>query len=68
MDVYVNSADRSEGATSFASRNTTSRVEVLVQLLGEYGNVAGVVCSLQPTAEEVEERSHNAEPLLFSDL
>ena len=58
MDVYVNSADRSEGATSFASRNTTSRVEVLVQLLGEYGKLLlEWSAASQPAGEEVEERS-----------
>jgi hypothetical protein len=56
--VYVNSADRSEGATSFASRNTTSRVEVLVQLLGEYGKLLlEWSAASQPAREEVEEKS-----------
>jgi hypothetical protein len=58
MDVYVNSADRSEGATCFASRNTTSRVEVLVQLLGEYGKLLlEWSAASQPAREEVEEKS-----------
>ena len=69
MDVYVNISDRSEIATSFESRNTTSRT-----VKSSYNSAASMETLLewsavsQPTAEEVEERSHDAVPLVLSDF
>jgi hypothetical protein len=69
MDVYVNISDRSEIATSFESRNTTSRT-----VKSSYNFSASMGTSLewsavsQPTAEEVEEGSHDAVPLVFLDF
>jgi hypothetical protein len=42
--------------------------EVFGQLPGEYGTLLEWSAISQPTAEEVEERSHDAVLLLFSDL
>jgi hypothetical protein len=69
MDLYVNISDKSEIAASLESRNTTARtVKSSYNFSAGMGMLLEWLAVLQPTAEEVEERSHDAEPLLFSDL
>jgi hypothetical protein len=47
MDVYVNSPDRSEVATGFATRNTSSRaLKSSYNFSASMGSFAGVVGSL----------------------
>jgi hypothetical protein len=69
MDVYVNIYDRSEIATSFESRNTTSRtVKSSYNFSASTGTLLEGSAVSQPTAEKVEERSHDAVPLALSDF
>jgi hypothetical protein len=69
MDVYVNISDRNEIATSFESRNTTLRtVKSSYNFSASMGTLLERAAVSQPTAEEVEERSHDAVPLVLSDF
>jgi hypothetical protein len=69
MDLYVNISDRSEIAASVESRNTTSRTaKSSYNFSARMGTLLEWSAVSQPTAEEVEERSHDAVPLGFSDF